>query len=84
MKDYEKMSEYIEEKNVIVTGTYRYNFQESRSCGAVTVYEGNKVSEESFELYSELLECGLDEEGFKKKFDHVVHEIKSGKLDISF
>ncbi|EQB68957.1 MAG: hypothetical protein AMDU5_GPLC00005G0030 [Thermoplasmatales archaeon Gpl] len=84
MKDFEKVSDYIEGRNVTVTGTYRYNFDAARSCGAITVYNGKNVDGESFEVYSELLECGLDEEKFKARFKKVCDEIESGKLDVSF
>jgi hypothetical protein len=84
MKDFEKVSDYIESRNVTVTGTYRYNFDAAKSCGAITVYQGKSIDGESFEVYSELLECGLDEEKFKARFRKVCDEIESGKLDVSF
>ncbi len=84
MKDFEKISKYIEKRNATVMGTYRYNFDASRSCGSISVYQGKAISEEFFELYSELLECGLDEIKFNARFNKVCEEIEKGTIDISF
>ena len=84
MKDFEKISNFIESRNVTVAGTYRYNFDAARSCGAITVYQGKNINDESFEVYSELLECGLDEENFKTRFNKVCDEVEKGILDVSF
>lgn len=75
---------YIEDYDVVVTGSYRLNFAESRSCGIISVYKGKEVTEDNFEVYSELLECGLDEKGFMERYEKVQREIKEGKIDISF
>jgi hypothetical protein len=83
-RDLIKKRTYIEEHNVLVTGSYRLNFIESRSCGIISVYKGKEITEESFEVYSELLECGLDEKSFIDRYEKVQSEIKEGKIDVNF
>ncbi len=83
-RDLIKKRIYLEEPNVLITGSYRLNFKESRSCGIISVYKGKEITEDSFEVYSELLECGLDEKGFMDRYEKVQNEIKEGKIDVNF
>ena len=83
MEELFKHTEYIESHNVTLFCTYRINFDAARNCGAVTVYNGKDLPEESFELYMEYLECNLTQEQVIDKMDKLKEEIVSGKLDVS-
>lgn len=82
--DVVKKTRYITEKNVTVDLSYRLNFDGTRSCGQISVFMGKKDEEENFEIYSELLECGLKRNDVEKRFQKVVDEIIEGKIDVEF
>ncbi len=84
MKDYSKITRYVESKNVTVICNYRHNFDAERNCGSIVVYEGKEITEESFELFMEYLECGLDEEKLNERLNKFIGEIESGKIDVTF
>ena len=75
----------LEDNKIVVELYYKLNFDADKSCGYIKVF--NNVSQredEKFEVYMELLECGLDSKTVTKKMDSVIAEIKSGKLDVIF
>jgi hypothetical protein len=84
MKDYSKITRYISSKNVTVICTYRHNFDASRNCGSFVVYDGKNITDESFELFMEYLECGLNETELEKKLEKFIEEIEEGKIDVTF
>ena len=64
---------------------YKLNFDADKSCGYIKVYNSaSQREDEKFEVYMELLECGMDSQAVTKKVDSVIAEIKSGKLDVIF
>ncbi|MGP6219959.1 hypothetical protein [Caldiplasma sukawensis] len=80
--DIVKKTRYINEKNVTVDLSYRLNFDGTRSCGQISVFMGKTRNDENFEIYSELLECGLNRNDLDKRFQKVVDEIIEGKIDV--
>lgn len=84
MRDYSKITRYIDSKNVTIVCTYRHNFDASRTCGSLVVYQGKDVTEDSFELFMEYIECGLDEAQLEKRIEKFALEIESGKIDVTF
>ncbi|MCL4344919.1 MAG: hypothetical protein M1375_04400 [Candidatus Thermoplasmatota archaeon] len=84
MRDYSKISRFIPSRNVTVICTYRHNFDAERNCGSMVVYEGKEITDESFELFMEYLECGLNEEALEKRINKFVEEIESGRIDVTF
>ncbi|MHB1492489.1 MAG: hypothetical protein ACYCR7_03695 [Thermoplasmataceae archaeon] len=78
------MTKYIEKENVTVNASYRLNFDAERHCGYIKVYYGSKVNfEEDFELYLELLDCGMNEKQVEERINKLISEIESGKIDVS-
>ncbi|EQD28897.1 hypothetical protein B1B_18839 [mine drainage metagenome] len=83
MGDLLRKLEYIEPPDVTCVLNYRLNFDGERSCGSVVVYSGTmKDGGENFEIYMELLECGLSEEDAVKKFDRVISDVREGRIDV--
>ena len=83
MEDLFKHTEYIQSHNITLFCTYKLNFDASRNCGAITIYNGREINEESFELFMEYLECNLTEEQIMDRIKKLKEEISSGKLDVS-
>ncbi len=83
MGDYIKKLQYYKDLNMTLELVYRLNFND-QSCGHIKVYE-NKIDEskENYEIYMELIECGMDEKGVDDRYNRFLDEIKSGKLDLS-
>ncbi len=79
-----KRTEYVEEHDVSLVCSYRLNFDAARNCGNIIVYNGMDITEESFELYMEYLECGLNQDQVKERIEKLKVEISTGKLDVSF
>ncbi len=73
----------MEGHNITLLCTYRLNFDASKNCGAVTIYSGREINEESFELYMEYLECSLSEGQVMERIKKLKEEIISGRLDVS-
>lgn len=84
MSDYIKKLEYMEDYDITIELTYRLNFNNERSCGGVKIYSG-KINEdkENYEIYMELYECGLNENEVNKRYNKLIDEIKTGKIDVS-
>lgn len=84
MSDLYKMNKFIEKANVTISANYRLNFDAERHCGYVKIYQGSKVNfEEDFELYLELLDCGMNQTQVEEKINKLIHDIESGKIDVS-
>ncbi len=84
MSDYIKKLEYIKDHDITVELTYRLNFNNEKSCGGVKIYSG-KIDEdkENYEIYMELYECGLTENEVNERYNKLMDEIKTGKIDVS-
>ncbi len=74
--------EYIEGKNVTVKIAYRKNFTGEKICGYVNVYGGRNDDDENYELYREVIECGLDEDGAMKVFYNMIRDIREGIIEL--
>lgn len=74
---------YLDDVDTTILESYRLNFKEARSCGAFQVYSGKEITEESFEVYSELLECGLEEKQIKERLAKLVEDIRKGRIDVT-
>ena len=84
MSDLYKMNKFIEKANVTISANYRLNFDAERHCGYVKIYQGSKVNfEEDFELYLELLDCGLNQTQVEEKINKLILDVESGKIDVS-
>ncbi|MEM0158350.1 MAG: hypothetical protein QW812_02420, partial [Thermoplasmataceae archaeon] len=77
---------YIDSFDVTVETNYRLNFDADRTCGSIRVYKGNPSTseEEIYEIYQELLECGLTEAKIIERESRVIEEIMDGRLDVTF
>ncbi len=85
MEDLLRKTVAFDDLKVEVELYYKLNFDAEKSCGYIKVFNNTSQREdEKFEVYMELLECGLNEATVTKKLDTVVHEIKSGNLDVTF
>lgn len=74
---------YLRDKDVTVETFYRMNFSGERSCGYLQILRGDpKGDEEAFEIYKELIECGLSRKELGERHKKIVDEIESGKLDV--
>ena len=85
MNDLIRRKERIEEKNVAVELYYRLNFDGDKTCGYAKIFQGDldkNEEEEPYEIYMELYECGLSEEEAINRFNNVVNEVRSGKIDV--
>ena len=88
MPDHLKNYEYLPEFDVSLELDYRLNFEVGRSCGFVRVYKWDIQKfvlfkqKTAYEIYMELLECGLNEEEVDKNFQKVVNEIKAGQIEV--
>jgi hypothetical protein len=75
----------LDDHKIEVEFYYKLNFDADKSCGYIKVFNNtSKREEEKFEVYMELLECGMDSNAVTKKVDSVIADIKSGKLDVTF
>ncbi|MHB8360805.1 MAG: hypothetical protein ACYDAO_01850 [Thermoplasmataceae archaeon] len=84
MGDLFKMTKYLEKENVTISVNYRLNFDAERHCGYIKVYHGTNVNyDEDFELYLELLTCGLNEVEVESRAAKLIAEIENGKIDVS-
>ena len=85
MSDLIRKSVYIDARDVTVEVEYRLNFEGARSCGYIKVIKGiPKEEEEQYEIYMELLNCGLSIADLDGAVDKVRSEIEDGKLDVDF
>ncbi|QRF76419.1 hypothetical protein Thermo_01941 [Thermoplasmatales archaeon] len=85
MNDLVKRQEKLEEKNVTVELYYKLNFDGDRTCGYTKIFQVDqtvKDDEEPYEIYMELYECGLSESEAVERFNKVVGEVRSGKIDV--
>ena len=83
MSDLIRKSVYVDSKDVNIEVEYRLNFEGSRSCGFIKVLKGRPTKdEEQYEIYMELLECGLSLSELDKALDRVRDEIENGILDV--
>ncbi|HLH86085.1 MAG TPA: hypothetical protein VKU79_04400 [Thermoplasmataceae archaeon] len=77
--------QYMEDSDVTVETNYRLNFDADRTCGYVRVYKGKmRDDDELYEIYQELLECGLSESEVRDRQSKVIQEIREGKIDVTF
>ncbi len=85
MEDILKKRIMLNEERVEVEIYYRLNFDADRNCGYIKVFDNShQREEEKFEVYMEILECGLDSDAATKRFDTIVLDIKSGKMDVTY
>lgn len=85
MEDLLRKTVALDDLNVEVELYYKLNFDAEKSCGYIKVFNNaSQKEEEKFEVYMELLECGLDKLSVTNKLDTVVNEIRGGKLDVTF
>ncbi len=85
MPDLIRKSVFVKARDVSIEVEYRLNFGGERSCGYIKVIKGKpKEDEEQYELYMELLECGLSITDLDRAVDTVRREIEEGKLDVEF
>ncbi|GGM74406.1 hypothetical protein GCM10007108_10420 [Thermogymnomonas acidicola] len=74
----------VEGFNVTLHTRYRFNFDGGRTCGFIRVIGGEPGGdEEDYELYMEVLECGLTPEKVDEAEERVVREIREGRIDVS-
>jgi hypothetical protein len=73
----------MEEKNLTLEISYRLNY-EDKACGSIRIFDGQIDPEkDNYELYMELLECGLTSEQVEERVKKMEDEINSGKLDLT-
>jgi hypothetical protein len=83
MSDYIHELKFIEEKNLTLEISYRLNY-ESQACGSIRVFDGQIDPEkDNYEIYMELIECGLTAEEVNKRVLKMEDDIKQGKIDLS-
>lgn len=83
MEDLIKKSIYIKEENVTLELIYRLNFDAEKSCGSLKIFSGSLLEgEENYEIYMELLDCGMSKEDLDVVMTKTIDQIKSGKLDV--
>jgi hypothetical protein len=83
MSDYIHELRFMEEKNLTLEITYRLNY-EDKACGSVKVYSGQiDPEEDNYEIYMELIECGLTAEQVYSRVKKIEEEITQDKLDLS-
>ena len=73
---------YISRKSYII------QFQEKLGfipyLGTLNIRIDPEKEEESFEIYMENYECGMDRQKAMEKFNKLVEEVKAGKIDVTF
>ncbi|MEM0156043.1 MAG: hypothetical protein QW597_05530 [Thermoplasmataceae archaeon] len=77
--------EKVDEKNVVVELYYRLNFNADKTCGYTKIFQASidgSEDEERYEIYMELYECGLKPEEANRRFEKVIDDVKSGKIDV--
>jgi hypothetical protein len=85
MDDYLDESIFIKELDVTIRISYKLNFDAEKFCGYSKIFKGvPEKEEESFEIYMENYECGMDREKAMEKFNKLVEEVKTGKIDVTF
>ncbi len=85
MEDLLKRTEKLKDGRIEIEFYYKLNFDADQTCGYIKVYDNaHERDEEKFEVYMELLECGLDKKAATAKLDHVINEINTGSLDVIF
>ena len=83
MDDLIKKSLYIKEENITLELLYRLNFDAEKSCGSLKIFSGPLLEdEENYEIYMELLDCGMSKEDLDVVMTKTLDQIKSGKLDV--
>jgi molybdopterin synthase catalytic subunit len=83
MSDYIHKLEFMEEKNLTLEISYRLNY-EDKACGSIRIFSGQIDPEkDNYELYMELLECGLTEDEVNKRVAKMEEEINQDKIDLS-
>ncbi|PYB68115.1 MULTISPECIES: hypothetical protein [unclassified Thermoplasma] len=75
-------TQYIEEKDVTVVLKYMLNFDAGRTCGTITVFQGRDISEESYEIYMEVLDCKMNKDRVISAFQRVIDEILNGEIEV--
>ncbi len=83
MSDYIHELKFMEERDLTLEISYRLNY-EDKACGSIRVFSGQVDPEkDNYELYMELIECGLTSEQVNERVKKMEDEINSGKLDLS-
>jgi hypothetical protein len=83
MEELIKKSVFVEDDNVTIEVIYRLDFDAERSCGSLKIFSGKlSEEEENYEIYMELLDCGLSKEDLDQIIAKTIDEIKTGKLDV--
>ncbi len=83
MSDYIHKLKFMEEKNLTLEISYRLNY-EDKACGSIRIFSGEIDPEkDNYELYMELIECGLTEEAVNKRVEKMEEEINQNKIDLS-
>ncbi|MGC8506084.1 MAG: hypothetical protein ACP5NK_05185 [Thermoplasmata archaeon] len=83
MDDLIRKSVYVNSENVTLELSYRMNFDAEKSCGSLKIFSGSpSEDEENYEIYMELLDCGMSVEELDSVIAKTLDQIKSGKLDV--
>ncbi|WP_337860623.1 hypothetical protein [Ferroplasma sp.] len=83
MSDYIHELKYMEEKDFTIEITYRLNY-EDKACGSIRIFSGQIDPEkDNYEIYMELIECGLTSEQVYDRVKKIEEEIMQDKLDLS-
>jgi repressor of nif and glnA expression len=85
MEELIRKREKIDDKNVVVELYYRLNFDADRTCGYTKIFQASidqSEDEEPYEIYMELYECGLKSEEAVRRFEKVIEDVKTGKIDV--
>ncbi len=83
MSDYIHELRFLDEYKLTLELSYRLNF-EDKACGSIRIFQGEIDPEaDNYELYMELLECGLSRDEVYNRLEKFIGEIKDGKIDLS-
>ncbi|HIH59891.1 MAG: hypothetical protein M1462_01100 [Candidatus Thermoplasmatota archaeon] len=83
MSDYIHELRFMENKNLTLEISYRLNY-EDKACGSIRVFSGQIDPEkDNYELYMEIIECGLTAEEVNQRVKKMENEINQGTLDLS-
>ncbi len=83
MSDYIHELRFLDEKDLTLEISYRLNY-EDKACGSIRIFSGHVDPEkDNYELYMELIECGLTTDQVNERVKKIEDEINGGKLDLS-
>jgi hypothetical protein len=83
MEDLIRKSVFVEGDSVTIEVSYRLDFDAEKSCGSLKIFSGKPSEEEdNYEIYMELLDCGMSKEDLDQIIAKTIDQIKTGKLDV--